>query len=210
MKSTREKILENLMENPQSSINDLARVVSINSISVRHHLTSLLAEGLVQGEEERHGVGRPRMVYSLSQKGIERFPNRYFELTSRLLDQMKESLPPAVINKFFTDIAENMIKDFEKSTEGFSTEQKLDYIKELLQKQGFSVSWKKEDSRYLIYENGCPYFHISQSHPEVCSVGHTLISRVMDIPVSKVSCVLDGDSSCAYSITEKKPEGIRS
>lgn len=198
------------MENPQSTINDLARVVSINSISVRHHLTSLLAEGLVQGEEERHGVGRPRMVYSLSQKGIERFPNRYFELTSRLLDQMKETLPPAVIDKFFTDIAENMIKDFEKSTEGFSTEQKLDYIKELLQKQGFSVSWKKEDSRYLIYENGCPYFHISQSHPEVCSVGHTLISRVMDIPVSKVACVLNGDSSCAYSISEEKPEGIHS
>ncbi len=210
MKSTKDKILETLLENPQSSINDLAEAVSINSISVRHHLSSLLVDGLVQGEEEHHGVGRPRTVYSLSQKGMEKFPNRYFELTSRLLDQMKESLPPSVINKFFTDIAENMLKDFEKSTEGFSTEEKLDYIKELLQKQGFSVAWKKEDSRYLIYENGCPYFHISQSHPEVCSVGHTLISKVMDIPVSKVSCVLNGDSSCAYSFSDGKKERIQS
>lgn len=209
MKSTREKILETLLENPRSTIADLAKVVSINSISVRHHLTSLLAEGLVQDEEERHGVGRPRMVYSLSQKGLERFPNHYFELTSRLLDQMKESLPPAVINKFFTDIAENMIKDFDKSTENFSTEEKLNYIKELLQKQGFSVSWKKENAQYMIYETGCPYFHISQTHPEVCSVGHTLISKVMDIPVSKVSCVLNGDSICAYGFMEEQPEGVK-
>jgi predicted ArsR family transcriptional regulator len=82
------------MKKPHSTINDLAKAVSINSISVRHHLTSLLLDGLVQSEEERHGVGRPRLVYSLSQKGLERFPTRYFELTSRLLDQMKESLPP--------------------------------------------------------------------------------------------------------------------
>jgi DeoR family transcriptional regulator, suf operon transcriptional repressor len=206
MKSTRDRILQTLLDNPHSTINDLAVAVSINSISVRHHLTSLLVEGLVQGEEERHGVGRPRMIYSLSQKGMERFPTRYFELTSRLLDQMKESLPPSVINKFFTNMAEDLVKDFQKNTEGFSVEQKLNYIKSLLQKQGFSVAWEKKDSRYYIYENGCPYFQVSQSHPEICSVDHTLISRVLNIPVEKVSCVLSGDSSCVYCISDEQME----
>ena len=189
-------------DNPHSTINELADAVSINAISVRHHLTSLLLEGLVKSEEERHGVGRPRLVYSLSQKGMERFPTRYFELTSRLLDQMKETLPPAVINRFFTDIANNLVKDYEKETQGFSVEQKLNFIKEMLQKQGFSVGWEKKDAHYYIYENGCPYFHIGQSHPEICSVDQTLISRVMNIPVEKISCVLTGDSSCIYSISK--------
>ncbi len=208
MKSTRERILQTLLDSPHSTINDLAKAVSINSISVRHHLTSLLVEGLVQGEEERHGVGRPRMIYSLSQKGMERFPTRYFELTSRLLDQMKETLPASVINKFFTNMAEDLVKDFQKNTENFSVEQKLNYIKGLLQKQGFSVAWEKKDSNYFIYENGCPYFHVSQSHPEICSVDHTLISRVMNIPVEKVSCVLSGDSSCVYCISEENLAGV--
>lgn len=205
--STREKILQTLLDNPHSTINDLAKAVSINSISVRHHLTSLLVDGLVQSEEERHGVGRPRLVFSLSQKGLERFPTRYFELTSRLLDQMKETLPPSVINRFFTDIAENLVKDYEQQTSGFSIEQKLNFIKEMLQKQGFSVGWEMKDSHYYIYENGCPYFHIGQAHPEICSVDQTLISRVMNIPVEKISCVLTGGSSCVYSISKEILEG---
>lgn len=195
------------MEKPHSTINDLAEAVSINSISVRHHLTSLLLDGLVQSEEERHGVGRPRLVYSLSQKGLERFPNRYFELTSRLLDQMKETLPLSMINRFFTDIAENLVKNYEQKTNGYTIEQKLDFIKETLQKQGFSVGWEMKDSHYYIYENGCPYYHIGQTHPEICSVDQTLISRVMKIPVEKVSCVLDGGSSCVYRISKETLEG---
>ena len=64
MKSTRDRILISLVKNPQSTISDLAKVVSINPISVRHHINSLLAENLIKAEEERHGVGRPRLVYS--------------------------------------------------------------------------------------------------------------------------------------------------
>jgi DeoR family transcriptional regulator, suf operon transcriptional repressor len=207
MHTTREKILQTLLENPHSTINELAKAVSINSISVRHHLSSLLIDGLVQSDEERHGVGRPRLVFSLSQKGIERFPTRYFELTSRLLDQMKETLPTTVINRFFTDMAENLVKDYQQQTAGFSIEQKLNYIKDMLQKQGFSVGWEKKEAHYYIYENGCPYFHISQAHPEICSVDQTLISRVMNIPVEKISCVLSGDSSCIYSISKETLEG---
>jgi len=207
MKSTREKILQTLLDNPHSTINELALAVNINSISVRHHLSSLQAEGLVQDEEERHGVGRPRLVYSVSQKGLERFPTRYFELTTRLLDQMKETLPAGVINRFFTDMAENLAADYQEKTSGFSVEQKLDFVKNLLQKQGFSVGWEQKGSNYLIYENGCPYFQVGQSHPEVCSVDHTLISKVMNIPAEKISCVLHGDSNCVYSIPVETIKG---
>lgn len=207
MTSTREKILQTLLDHPQSSINELADAVKINSISVRHHLSSLQAEGLVQGEEERHGVGRPRLVYSLSQKGIERFPTRYFELTSRLLDQMKESLPSKVINGFFTDIADKLALDYKDQTKDLNIEQKLDFIKNLLQKQGFSVGWEQKDSHYYIYETGCPYYHVGQNHPEVCMVDATLISKVMDIPAEKIKCVLVGDSHCVYSIPRETLKG---
>jgi len=74
MKSTRERILQTLLVNPHSTISDLAEAVKINNISVRHHLINLLAEGYIVAEEERHGVGRPRLVYSLSQAGQENSP----------------------------------------------------------------------------------------------------------------------------------------
>lgn len=66
MKSTREKVLQSLLAHPRSTITELGEKVGINSISVRHHISSLLIEGLIVAEEERHGVGRPRQVYYLT------------------------------------------------------------------------------------------------------------------------------------------------
>jgi len=75
--------------------------VDINPISVRHHINRLEADGLVTSEEERHGVGRPRRLYFLTEKGRERFPTRYIRLTMRLLEQLKEAMPQPMIAKLF-------------------------------------------------------------------------------------------------------------
>jgi len=92
MKSTRERIIQTLLLNPKSTINDLANAVDINAISVRHHITSLQVEGLVLAQEERHGIGRPRLVYSLTESGAELFPTRYLRLVNQLFTQLKSRL----------------------------------------------------------------------------------------------------------------------
>jgi DeoR family transcriptional regulator, suf operon transcriptional repressor len=207
MTSTRERILQTLLNNPQSTIQDLASAVGINAISVRHHLTNLQAEALVQAEEERHGVGRPRLVYTLTEKGLERFPTRYLRLTNRLLDTMKETLPPAAINKLFTSMAESIASDYADQIKSYTVEEKLEFIKELLAKEGFSVQWERQGTDYLIHEITCPYYHVGQSHPEVCTVDQTLISEVLSIPAQKIQCVLRGDNYCTYIISDLASSG---
>jgi len=88
-KSTRDRVLQTLLRKHRCTINELADVVDINPISVRHHIAKLQAEGLVTSEEERHGVGRPRQVFFLTEAGLERFPTRYMRLAIRLLEQLK-------------------------------------------------------------------------------------------------------------------------
>ena len=202
MKSTRERILQTLLENPHATISDLAKAVGINVISVRHHLTSLEAEGLIAAEEERHGVGRPRLVYGLTEQGLERFPTRYLRLTNRLLDQLKETLPAPVVNKIFTEMAVDLASSVKREARTMNIEERLDLIQRLLAEEGFSVQWEKQGSQYHINEISCPYFHVGQSHPEVCTVDQTLISTVLEIPVEKIHCVLRGDTHCTYVIPD--------
>ncbi|MHC1784927.1 MAG: helix-turn-helix transcriptional regulator [Anaerolineaceae bacterium] len=204
MKSTRERILQTLLNNPRATITDLADAVSINAISVRHHLTSLQAEGLVIAEEERHGVGRPRLVYILSEKGIEKFPTRYLNLTNRLLDQLKETLPEDVLTRIFSQMAVNLASTYSQKAKSLSLENKLEYLKEILSREGFAIEWVKNPDNYMITEMSCPYYHIGQNHPEVCQVDQTLISTLLSIPAEKIQCVLSGDSRCAYIISTSK------
>jgi predicted ArsR family transcriptional regulator len=195
-----------LLTHPHCTISELAEAVNINAISVRHHLGSLQADGLLVAEEERHGVGRPRLVYSLSEKGLERFPTRYLRLTNRLIDQLKETMPDAQVNNLFAKMATEMAAEYEPKVKSMNTEQRLELIKDLLAEEGFSIRWEKQGGQYHIHEITCPYYHVGQTHPEVCSIDQTLISTVLAIPVEKIQCVLRGDNRCTYVVPDLPAE----
>jgi predicted ArsR family transcriptional regulator len=199
--STRERVLKTLLTRPRITINDLADQVGINPISVRHHISSLQAESLVDSEEERHGVGRPRRVYFLTSRG-EKFPTRYIRLTLRLLEQLKETLPSTMVTKIFSQMAKDVFADYAPNAnlEKLTMEERLGVMKEILRSEGFNIEWEQTDGFYLIHESSCPYYHIGQDHPEVCSVDQVLISSVLSVPASKTKCILNGDSHCTYAI----------
>lgn len=203
-KNTREKVLQTLLTNDRCTINDLAEAVEINPISVRHHISRLEAEALVESEEVRHGVGRPRRYYFLTEKGRERFPTRYIRLMLRLLEQLKETMPQPMVAKLFTQIAQDLAAEYASSVSDLNMEERLDLVQKLLSIEGFRVEWEQQGDEYYIHEVNCPYFHIGQNHPEVCAVDQTLISTLLNIPVQKVQCMLQGDAHCTYVIQSLK------
>jgi predicted ArsR family transcriptional regulator len=200
VKSTRDRILQTLLRQPRRTINELAEAVGINPISVRHHLTNMQVEGLVVAEEERHGVGRPRLVYFLTEDGMEKFPTRYLRLTTRLLQQVKDTLPGPVVSKLFNRIAEDIAGDYSEQIQGLGMEERLEFVKELLAEEGFTVEWEKKGTQYEIHEISCPYYQIGLNHPEVCTVDQTVISRMLALPAEKVQCILTGAAHCTYVV----------
>jgi predicted ArsR family transcriptional regulator len=200
MKSTKDRILQVLLRKPRIPINEIAEAVGINAISVRHHLSNLEKEGLIAAEEERHGVGRPRLVYSLTEEGMERFPTKYLRLTTRLLAQLKETMPGPVVTQLFNQVAEDLANQYAADIKGLSMEERLDFVKELLAQEGFTVEWELKDGQYQIHEISCPYYQIGVAHPEVCTMDQTLISKMLAVPANKVQCILNGGSHCTYVV----------
>jgi DeoR family suf operon transcriptional repressor len=69
---TKDRIFQSLRSQGQMTVSELSAAVKITPIAVRHHLSSLQAEGMVEVREERHGVGRPRQIYKLTPVAMER------------------------------------------------------------------------------------------------------------------------------------------
>jgi DeoR family suf operon transcriptional repressor len=203
MSGTRDLVLRTLLTKPRCTVNDLAEKVGISPISIRHHISSLEADGLISSEDERHGVGRPRQVFFLTETGIEQFPTRYVRLTLRLLEHLKETMPEIMIGKLFTQMAEDLANDLANGTEmkNMSMEERLNLVKELLKQEGFNIEWEQLDSGYQIHEASCPYYYIGQNHPEICTVDQILISKVLSVPTEKVKCILNGDKNCTYIVS---------
>lgn len=206
MSGTRDKILRTLLARTHCTINDLSQAVEISPISVRHHINSLQADGLVEFKEERHGVGRPRQVYYLTEAGLEQFPTHYVRLTMRLLEQLKETMPQAMIGKIFSQMAEDLARETAANAnmQNLSFTERLELVQQILQREGFEIEWEQKGTEYHIRDISCPYYFIGQNHPEICTVGQVLISTILSAPVSQTRCILNGDAHCTYVVSPQK------
>jgi predicted ArsR family transcriptional regulator len=204
MSSTKDEIVTILRKNGTASVNDLAEATGVTAVSVRHHLSSLQADGLITATESHTGVGRPKLLYSLTEAALERFPTKYLRLTDRLLEEMKAAVPSTVIERMFAAIAQDMAALHEAKFEGKSLVEKINLLVNVLGEEGFMAAWNKVGDAYHLTEYNCPYFAIGQRHPEVCTIDQTLISRVLDTTVEKTTCLLNGDQRCVFVIHPDK------
>jgi len=204
MKSTREKVLQTLVTNPRSTIMEIANEVGINAISVRHHLTSLQAASLVSAEEERHGVGRPRLVYFLTDRGMEKFPTRYYRLTNNLLTEMKASMSEADVKNIFRKMAEKLSEEYKPVFKSLKFEEKLALIKNVMTREGYELTITKSGEKYQLNEISCPFYQIGKEHPEICLFDKSLIAQLLSIPEDKVEHIHDNEHHCEFQIS--KPE----
>jgi DeoR family suf operon transcriptional repressor len=201
---TRETILKSLRTQGKCTVKELAEAADISPISVRHHLSSLQAEGLVALEEARHGVGRPYHLYFLTDKGLERFPRRYYRLTSHILQELKGSLPEKKLMEIFAGVASSMSDARIHEFEGLNLQDRIKNLGNLLSEEGFEVEIEHKGDELVIHELSCPYFRIGKSYPEVCMIDQTFIANALMVPVTNVTCIIKGDSCCTFSVQLKE------
>lgn len=197
--STRDTILEALKSTPQATVEGLAVVADVSPVTVRHHLNSLQAEGLLEMASIRRKVGRPHYVYSLSQAGHELFPKKYARLSSRLLDELKSRFSDAVVADLFGHVVQKIVDEHKGEYESLSFEERLDYVIELLEEEGFLARWEKADGQYRLIEYSCPYLSVGQAHTEVCTFDRELVTLVLQTELEQHSCMLKGDACCQFS-----------
>ncbi len=91
MQSTRQQILEYLQRQGRATVKELGKLLGLTSTGIRQHLTVLERDGLVDTHEKRGRVGRPTLVYSLTEKADALFPKTYDALASVLLEEIRSS-----------------------------------------------------------------------------------------------------------------------
>jgi DeoR family suf operon transcriptional repressor len=200
MHDTRWAVLETIRQQGQATVASLAEALGISPISIRHHLTSLQAEGMVLVELQRQAVGRPRHIYSLTEAAQRYFPNSYHILAERLLDELKASLAPEQVAAIIDRMAANMAARYGASPVRGTLEERLAQLVSILGEEGFRAAVRRVDETTFLTELNCPYVHVGQRHPEVCRIDHTIIEAVLGEEVQRRSCVLHGDRSCTFSI----------
>ena len=199
---TRQSILDFLKEHGPATVDELVKVLGLNSVTVRHHLDILRSEELIGDPVVRHRnkPGRPQYVYGLSDKASTHFPKNYRELAAKLLEEVKSNTPPGGVNVIFEGVANRLSASAPKSSVDEPISERLDRAVVFLNDHGYVASWERDADGYLLHTCNCPYEGLAKQNPELCVMDLTLTTNLLGGPVERVSRVLDGASSCSYRI----------
>jgi DeoR family suf operon transcriptional repressor len=208
MQSTRQEILSILREERQATVEDLAESLELTPMTIRHHLNVLQAQNLVVASKVRRSkrVGRPRLVYTLTDAADELFPHGYGDLARRLVSEVKETMGEEEVQAIFRRIAIDLADEAPPAEKGQSFEDRLDQISEFLEERGFLSRWEKTDEGYVLTNVNCPYRQVSREHGEVCIMDLELLERVLGVKPHRVESMRSGGAACSFLLQPREAE----
>lgn len=198
-----DRILTILKMRGEISVAALATELGITKEGVRLHLLKLAEDGLVKTDSRSERVGRPISYYSLSTKGLSRFPDSHAQITVELLQSVKNLLGDNALDLLISDRETQVYQRYEKALYGVSSiEKRLDRLSKIRSNEGYMAEWKKENSEYFLIENHCPICAAATECQGFCRSElknfQQLIGSRFD--VERVQHIVSGAQRCMYRI----------
>jgi predicted ArsR family transcriptional regulator len=205
MQSTRQEILEILKQERQATVEDLAERLELTPMTIRHHLNVLQAQNLVVASKVRRSkkVGRPRLVYTLTDAADELFPQSYGELARYLVSEVKETVGDEEAEAILRRVAERVAKNAPAPTPGQTFEDRLTQVVDFMEEQGFISRWEETDQGYVITNLSCPYRYVTREHGEVCIMDTELLSNLLNVVPQRLSSMREGEPACTFLLLPK-------
>ena len=202
MQVTRERILNIVKERGQVTVDELSQELGLTAVTVRHHLDILRGEGLVSTplSRRRKAPGRPKHVYTLTEKASGLFPKRYDRLTAQILDEVRLHFSPDEVGQMMKRIGER-IASRAALPSGDDFEIRLVAAIEYLQELGYMPSWKRDgDGGYILHIANCPYERVALQDREVCAIDLALLTRLLGTTPQRIASAAQGDHQCVYAV----------
>lgn len=204
MHAVRKQILEILKERNNATVAELASVLEMPPVSVRHHLDILQGDNLIHVDrlERSGGAGRPQQVYALTEQANDFFPNNFAALAGNLVRQIKNVLPPEQVESAFRNMAGEIAREFPKAGRNETMEQRLERVIEFLNERGYLAHWHADEKNqsFVLQKCNCPYAEIASEHRELCAMDQALIDQLVGCHCERIQSVRNGDGCCKYQI----------
>jgi predicted ArsR family transcriptional regulator len=201
MQSTRQQILEYLLRQGRATVKELGNLLGLTSTGIRQHLTVLERDGLVDSREERGRVGRPTLVYSLTEKADALFPKTYDALATVLLEEVRSSQGNERLHELLHKVAERMAAPYSDRIQGMPLPDRVQETARIMEEQGCLVELREvEGDDYYIDEFTCPFPKVAQQDRAVCALHVDFVRILTGSDTRLTQSLLRGERACSYRI----------
>lgn len=199
-----EKALWILKKKGPQPISFIAKELDVTTEGARFHLLKLEKDGLVESASVAEGRGRPKQIWSLTDKGNTRFPDAHAELTANLIRMMRETLGDDSIDKVIGSHEKQMKARYgNEIKEGLSLEKRVEKLAEIRTREGYMAEYEKNEDGFILIENHCPICVAAKMCQGFCRAELNIFRSVLgeNVDVERVEHIVAGERRCAYKIT---------
>jgi len=205
----RDRILGILKIKGPSTSARLAKHLGTTAMAVRQHLAILHEEKLVESTAERGKVGRPALVWRLSDKSHDHFPDRHAEFAVALIETIRSKLGDKVLERLTRERARTQVKSYRARMPdpGEPLARRVAAFVLIRRQEGYMADWMRRGSSFEIVENHCAISQAARVCPVLCDHELSLLRTALGnrVRVDRVRHILSGQRCCAYHITPRSP-----
>jgi predicted ArsR family transcriptional regulator len=200
MQATRQQILDYLRRHGRATVKELDGFLGLTSTGVRQHLTVLEREGLVGAREERGHVGRPALVYQLTEKGDALYPKSYDQLANLLLEEVRDLAGAQALQTLLRRVAARFADQYRDRVEGRDLDERVAEATAVIQERGSLADCTQEDGDWLIRQYTCPVPQVAGQNSCVCSLDVEFVKLLVGEDARLTTSLLRGDDACTYRV----------
>ena len=182
-------------------VSELADAMEVTPTAVRQRLVRLLAQNSIEREATRHGRGRPRHRYWLSEKGLRLTGSNFTDLAVALWEEMRQSDDPELRRQTLRRIARALAAGYANQIQGATPSERMESLADLLAQRRIPVSVEQSGQGSVLTEHACPYPKLAEQDPGICSVEQMMFSELLGQHVELTQCRLQGGSECRFQAT---------
>lgn len=211
---TRDRILFHLKTRGPQTAAGLASRLGLTTMGARQHLANLQQEGLVEYDDQRHGVGRPRRVWRLTVTAEQRFPQGYADLTLEMLASVRRVFGAAGLDKLVRARTRQVLRSYRQRlpAAGAPLSARVAALAKLRKEEGYMAEWSRQrDGSFALIENHCPICAAAQACQGLCAGELDLFRAALGrgVEVERCEHILDGARRCTYTIRQRSESSRR-
>lgn len=204
MNDRRQQLLHILKTLGPRSTSSLANRLELTLAGARKHLKLLERDNLVASSGIAGGVGRPDMVWRLTQAGHNRFPDTHDTLTLDLIGSIRTVFGETGLDKLITTREAETTKRYARAlSPDLSVQQKIQRLAELRSEEGYMAHAEQiDDQTWRLAENHCPVCAAARVCQGLCRSELAIFRAVLgkSFTVDRDEYLLDGARRCSYLI----------
>jgi predicted ArsR family transcriptional regulator len=184
------------------SVDDAVGQLDLAKTTIRQHLQLLEQYGLVKRRQHRQGRGRPRIMYSLTERATEFYPDLEGQLLREMVEYLIEQGHLSLVDEFF----EKHWQEHEETVltqaraAGGDWRARIEALVAFLSEQGFLPEMANGEEGTQVRVCNCPYRSAVEATRLPCKLEGEFLEALTGRRAERIEYILDGDPCCVYRL----------